>query len=82
MTNARRFGNHCFSRAETATKKQFVGCKFAASSFFANISSMKTFAAALLFSLSLFVSSAADNIQVFFSPKGDCTKAIVHNGVV
>jgi phosphatidylserine/phosphatidylglycerophosphate/cardiolipin synthase-like enzyme len=40
---------------------------------------MKTFAATLLFSLSLFVASAADNIQVFFSPKGGCTEAVVEN---
>jgi len=40
---------------------------------------MKLFVAALLFSLSLLVSSAADNIQVFFSPKGGCTEAVVEN---
>jgi len=40
---------------------------------------MKTFAAALLLSQSLFVVSAADNIQVFSSPKGGCTEVVVKN---
>jgi phosphatidylserine/phosphatidylglycerophosphate/cardiolipin synthase-like enzyme len=47
--------------------------------FFSQLSSMKTFATAVLIALSLLLSSAAENIQVFFSPKGGCTEAVVEN---
>ncbi len=40
---------------------------------------MKSVLASLLVAASIFVSSAADNIEVFFSPDGGCTEAIIEN---
>ncbi len=40
---------------------------------------MRTFLAGLLLALSLLAANAADNIQVFFSPQGGCTEAVVSN---
>jgi hypothetical protein len=40
---------------------------------------MKRFVSTLMLCLSLAIVSAADNIQVLFSPKGGCTAAVVEN---